>query len=603
MRLSLVLTLSIAACSPKVVTEHETLTMRVSDADDCRPGTDVSTLRLEALGDFPARDALFADLRRGEEWDPITRFPPETQLLTARGLAPSGSWGAGSTALDGGDAEILLLPFGRSCPVADPAVAWPPSSQAAALEDGTVILVGGRGIEGALGVGLRRLLRIGPGAQRAERIPDEMAEPRQGMSATAVGPRVLIAGGALGDRSVAYDTFEVYDDGARALTRRGSMLQRRHAHGAVALDDRQVLLLGGEVEAGDSGGTLASAEIVDAVSGTTRSVGEMPTPRVAPLVAALDDGTVLVAGGSGDTRVLGFDRDTETFVVAQNPDGTDASLLPCHEHLIALPGGRALAFGSCASFVLLRRLPPYIPGGLVVETASVLDRTALPTLSNKRAVPLPDGRVLLEGEDLVDGTARAFLLDLSLETASEVEASRRPEQLIALGDGAVLELGESGSSIRRELLRTPLDNPPATLLGGLMDGVVFDRVGSFVADGGSFRAERDDARIDLPSLTFADVSVRVEAPEGGVDLLLLGAGRAPVRLSIRADTFGPPLCEVRRTAGAPVELTRRADGVEIFAGEDVKLCRLPGLSERVGLALVATRGVHIGALRVTRLTR
>ncbi|NOY90227.1 MAG: hypothetical protein GXP55_03380 [Deltaproteobacteria bacterium] len=603
---ALMLVLLVCGCSPRRDVAREGLVFRVSDAIDCRPGADVERIRLTALGDFPAADALIADLRVGEPWRPVDSFPPETRRLTAQGLAGSAAWGAGSVAVFEGDAELLLLPFGRSCPVADPALTMPPGSAAAVLPNGSVVLVGGRSVEVGAGVGTRRLLRLAAGTQLVEHVDEAMVEPRQYATATASGSLVVVAGGSLGDSGPAYDTFEVYDDASRSLLRRGALIQRRRDHGAVRLADGGVLLFGGVGVAGADASALASAERIDPLTGLSRAVGELPAPRVAPSVARLDDGTILIAAGhdaSGlsTTQVWAYDSVSESFSEVTTPSGEPLELSPCITKIVPIAGARAVAFGdACVStLTLLRRLPRYLPDGVVIEAEALPMLRGLPELEAPVGVGLPDGRLLLEGGD--GDSSRAFLIDIGRGHVHEVEASRVPRALLELGDGAVLELGAEVSSLRRDLLTTPFDNPPATLLGGLMDGLAFDRPGSFRADGGRFISERDDARVDLPGLSFADVRVRLEVPSGSVDLLLLQAGRAPRRLNVLDRSFGPSLCEVERVDEAPVELTRRGDELEIRAGGDTKICVLPGLAERLGLAIVASRGASLGGLEITRL--
>ena len=608
MRLSLALTLllCLGACSPREDVTREGLVFRLSDASDCQPGADVDRIRLTALGDFPARDSLVVDLRRDELWNAIDAFPPQTRLLTAHGLGGAEAWGAGSVRVFEGDAELLLLPFGRSCPVADPFLAMPEASAFATLADGSVLLVGGRALEAGAGVGMRRLLRLAPGAQLVEHVDESMTEPRQGPSANAAGSLVVIAGGSLGDSGPAYDTFEVYDDALQALVRRGALIQRRRDQGALTLSDGSVLLLGGVGVADADASALGTAERIDPVTAESHAVGDLPAPRVAPQVALLDDGTVLIAAGHdasslSTTEVWAFDSDTETFFAASTPSGDALELAPCVNRIVPLVGGRAVAFGEgCTStLTLLRRVPPYLPETVLVEAEPLTTLTGVPELEAPVGTALPDGRLLLEGRD--GDVPRAFTIDLARAQVREVEASRVPEALLPLPDGAVLELGATTSSLRRDLLATPYDNPPATLLGGLMEGLAFDRAGSFHAEGARFVAERDDARVDLPGLSFADVSVRLEVPSGSVDLLLLQDGRAPRLLRVLEHSFGPALCEVERVDAAPVELVRRGDTLELSAGGVAKTCVLPGLAERVGLAIVATRGASLGGLEVTRL--
>jgi len=604
--LALVLVLCLGACSPRQDVTREGLVFRLSDADDCRPGSDVDRIRLTALGDFPARDALVVDLRLDETWDAIDAFPPETRRLTALGLGGAEAWGAGSVGVSAGDAELLLLPFGRSCPVGDPFLAMPPASAFATLSDGTVLLAGGRTLEAGAGVGMRRLLRLAPGAQFVEHVDESMAEPRQGASASAAGSLMVIAGGSLGDSGPAYDTFEVYEDELRALVRRGALVQRRRDQGAVTLADGSVLLLGGVGVAAEDASALSTAERIDPVTAQSHAVGDLLAPRVAPQVARLDDGTVLIAAGHdasslGTTEVWAFDSDTETFFAVTTPSGDALELAPCLDRIVPITGGRAVAFGEgCTStLTLLRRVPPYLPETVVVQAEPLTTLSGVPELEAPVGTALPDGRLLLEGRD--GERARAFTIDVGRARVREVEASRVPLALLPLADGAVLELGASASSLRRDLLVTPYDNPPATLLGGLMDGLAFDRSGSFRAEGARFIAERDDARVDLPGLSFTDLRVRLEVPSGSVDLLLRQDGRAPRRLSVLEHSFGPALCEVERVDNEPVQLIRRGDSLEISAGGESKTCVLPGLAERIGLALVASRGATLGGLEITRL--
>jgi hypothetical protein len=119
-------------------------------------------------------------------------------------------------------------------------------------------------------------------------------------AAPLLNGNVLFAGGE--DDFGRKSTAELYDAAAGAFSSTGSMLSSRAWHTLTLLPDGGVLAAGGETEACLGpicyfGGTVASAELYDPVSGTFTATGSMTTAREIHTATLLNDGKVLVAGG------------------------------------------------------------------------------------------------------------------------------------------------------------------------------------------------------------------------------------------------------------------------------------------------------------------
>lgn len=115
--------------------------------------------------------------------------------------------------------------------------------------------------------------------------------------------RVLVVGGKteLGTY-LDYDAYtilqaEVYDPSTKSFSPTGTQTTKRLSHCLVLLDNGKVLLAGG------SGGfifpELKSVELYDPATGTFRVVGDMSNKRIYnPTCTKLNDGKILIAGGA-----------------------------------------------------------------------------------------------------------------------------------------------------------------------------------------------------------------------------------------------------------------------------------------------------------------
>ncbi len=132
-----------------------------------------------------------------------------------------------------------------------------------------------------------------------------MTTVRSGHTATLLTDgRVLFAGGEV-QRSDLYKTqssAELYDPRTRTFTATGNMITPRRWHTATLVADGRVLIAGGDSydSSGSAipSGTQSSAELYDPRTGTFTATGNMTASRRWHTSTLLNDGKVLIAGGS-----------------------------------------------------------------------------------------------------------------------------------------------------------------------------------------------------------------------------------------------------------------------------------------------------------------
>jgi len=129
-----------------------------------------------------------------------------------------------------------------------------------------------------------------------------MSVARSGATATLLGDGdVLEAGGGTA-------AAELYNPSTRRWSETGQMSTVRTNATATLLDDGEVLLAGGCCEAGHPRQGLTSAELYDPTTGTWSATGSMNVGRVGATATLLNDGDVLVAGGSCNGSGYGCDE-------------------------------------------------------------------------------------------------------------------------------------------------------------------------------------------------------------------------------------------------------------------------------------------------------
>jgi hypothetical protein len=123
-------------------------------------------------------------------------------------------------------------------------------------------------------------------------------------AASLANGMVLVQGGYFEEGNVVTAGADLYDPSSGVFTPTGKMNTPRYAHTATLLCDGTVLVAGGEGNT-ESEFALASAEIYDPATGTFSRTGDMSAARVTHTATPLLDGTVLIAGGlSVDQRFV-----------------------------------------------------------------------------------------------------------------------------------------------------------------------------------------------------------------------------------------------------------------------------------------------------------
>ena len=125
-------------------------------------------------------------------------------------------------------------------------------------------------------------------------VTGRMNEPRFGHTATLLSDgRVLVAGSG---------TAELYDPATAIWSRTGSPISNRWGHTATLLQDGKVLVAGGYGATSADGAFdyLGSAELYDPATGTWSATGSLSDARCCHTATLLQDGRVLVDGGSND---------------------------------------------------------------------------------------------------------------------------------------------------------------------------------------------------------------------------------------------------------------------------------------------------------------
>ena len=173
--------------------------------------------------------------------------------------------------------------------------------------------------------------------------------------------RVLVAGGNAGtdggSGSDVQATAELYDPATETWVATGDMTVRRYKHAGVLLDDGRVLIVGGSDER-DGRGVYRSAELYDPATGAFTATGDMAAGRykIEDAVARLDDGRVLIAGGAAAAEI--FDPATRTFTAV--PGDADAGW--SFATAVVLPDRSVLVAGGYdLTITLTDQIARYVP--------------------------------------------------------------------------------------------------------------------------------------------------------------------------------------------------------------------------------------------------
>jgi len=256
------------------------------------------------------------------------------------------------------------------------------------LQDGTVLIAGG--LDGYGGNTLNTALIYDPSTDFLTPTTGTLQAWRFGHTATLLQDgRVLIVGGRMNTGILA--STEIYDPVSGYFTLSDTLTTGRNSHTATLLNDGRVLIAGG----GPGVGVTDTFQVWD--SGTFDLEGVMKDPRASTMASLLSDGTVLIAGGHDGAGWLEtaevFDPVSGTFSYTVG----NMKLARGAHASIRLPSGEVLIAGGVRGFVfspvLLSEAEIYDP---ITQTFALTDVLNI-ARSGPRATRLTDGRVLLVG--------------------------------------------------------------------------------------------------------------------------------------------------------------------------------------------------------------
>jgi hypothetical protein len=271
------------------------------------------------------------------------------------------------------------------------------SSTAVLLADGRVLITGGNQMLGASGAA------VVYGTQAGLVLPAPQAEARAYHTATVlVSGQVLLAGGASEDITLGNGSFEarqtasLFDPVARTYQKAPIMTEQRMDHTATLLPDGRVLLAGGRSHTAD---IFASATAEVFAKGTFVPFGNLRGPRAHHTATLLASGSVLLVGGRADT-VLASAEILDPMTGASRATGSLHDARSLHA-AVRLPSGRVLIAGGVGG---ADEMTPVTAAEIFDPRSGTFSEVTSGTtqgLGETHGSLLPDGTVLLAGGNLL----------------------------------------------------------------------------------------------------------------------------------------------------------------------------------------------------------
>jgi hypothetical protein len=460
----------------------------------------------------------------------IDSFPADTEQLGVEVIGDSGKLVAvGKTAplafdslADATEIPIVMAPLDGVCPVGP--MTEPRHSPLVARAGDGVLVVGGTGPAGER-LATAELYDRATASFVAIDVPATLMDPDNGLAGAVL---TELADGRVALTGTSSHAIAFFDPTTRTFST-PSLFDHRAFHGALALDDGGLLVIGGcaEVAAGTcSGPTLSSGFIYDLADIAMRDRGPTLEPGAARHGASMlrlgvqSDGVerYLLAGGFGDPGIASRFAITDTN--AERIEGLAAQVA-------LLDGGAVLTAGATPRAAIL---PP--------DRAQVASIGAAPVTAGASLTSLEDGSVVAIGDrlDRYNPTGNKW----TQITAGQLPgALDRPSRLL-LAVGTVLVVGGAATTdawIYRPSLVGPRAGSVIVVPDGSDDDVLtatdpqaLDRSGG----GFVLQATDDDlharALVGGPRMARGSVSAIVRAQAGGVALIAqqTGPGRALV---------------------------------------------------------------------------
>jgi N-acetylneuraminic acid mutarotase len=286
-----------------------------------------------------------------------------------------------------------------------------------------------------------------------------MSTPRVGHTATALPDGTLLVTGGINfiqgePAGTAYTSAEIYDPIANSWSSAGNMAVKRAGHTATLLEDGRVLVAGGS-----SDDTLltatGSAEIYDPATRAWSSTSNMSSARFSHTAVALPDGRALIVGGQGPGS------SSQTVFSAENFDPTANAwtltaplpndIFPYQNTTTLLLNGQVLVAGGAnfypGPFRSFGTTALYDPVSNAWSDAANIGERSL-----QAATLLANGKVLITGgydATIASGLSTAALYDPSTNSVTQEPSLPNVDygqSAVLLGNGAVLITGGVGNS-------------------------------------------------------------------------------------------------------------------------------------------------------------
>lgn len=287
----------------------------------------VSTLPISARADIAALSASPAKPR----FHQTAQLLPDGKVLLAGGMPANGAVEASAELYDPVARRFSSLPEMRRPRV---------GAASAVLPDGDVLIAGGS--DGHACLASAEIYVFG---RRVFRPAMDMHAPRCGAQAFVLKDgRVLLAGGSTSSDDGQQSEAEIYDPRTGTFARTGSMHVPRSSFAGAVLRDGKVLVMGGWSAGTYPGRTIEkSAELYDPTTGRFSTTGSMTAQRYKMAAVRLDDGRVLVIGGSDARDWHGISDTTEIY---DPRTGLFSAAARMHFKRFKLPDGATLLGGG-----------------------------------------------------------------------------------------------------------------------------------------------------------------------------------------------------------------------------------------------------------------
>jgi len=268
-----------------------------------------------------------------------------------------------------------------------------------------------------------------------------MSIARAGHTATLLNDGTVLVTGGMNPGGGSDRTAEIYDPATGSFTRIGDMAEGRVQHTASLLGDGRVLIAGGfEGSLYDFGlYSVQTAELYDPATQTFNPAGDMPKAAGSHTASVLLDGTVLAAGGEGNScpdGTLGlaiFDLASKSFSAGMSLPKRRAG-----HSATTVNGGRVLFTGGedpCDRKTLYDTAVVFDPATSSFSPENVMREPRV----RHSATLLLDGKVLVVGStaELFDSATSSFAL------TGDPNVRRADRRATRLADGRVLFTGST----------------------------------------------------------------------------------------------------------------------------------------------------------------